>query len=333
MATRLSSLWWAANIMASQLEPSPISPSPSTTKVRQPCAWRFAASALPVPNGSPCPSEPVENSTPATLWLIWFISTEWSLPYSSNSCCGKKPVSANAAYTATQAWPLLRIKRSRCGSAGCAGSSRITCAYRTATISHIDSADPIWEALALCTICRAWIRMRRAKSWLSSLKLFINLLFRILAGPLRSAANGVIQADTRNQPQLFFDAGEVGQIRLWYGTLRWRLGNANAALATEGLVDTVCQIANGKRLGAAYVVGATVRRLKQHHPQPMGQIGGVKVAAQRGAIALDVDILALHGCTNEVADRKVLVQRQMGANKGKAAGDGHFQRWLDGRGH
>ena len=32
--------------------------------------WSFAINALPTPKGKPCPNEPVENSTPGTLWLI-----------------------------------------------------------------------------------------------------------------------------------------------------------------------------------------------------------------------------------------------------------------------
>ncbi len=74
------------------------------------------------------------------------------------------------------------------------------------------------------------------------------------------------------------------------------------------------------------MIGADVDRneggcSKQDGPQPDGEIGGIKIRAARGAIALNPNGTAGEDISNEVADGKVLVEREVGTAKGPAAGD------------
>ena len=58
---------FASNHETSQIEPSFNSPSPVITIILCFLFCNFAAIAIPTPIGSPCPSAPVEASTPGTL--------------------------------------------------------------------------------------------------------------------------------------------------------------------------------------------------------------------------------------------------------------------------
>ena len=57
-----------------------------------------------------------------------------------------QPRARKAAYSASAACPLERMKRSRSGSSGAA--TRSTCPYSAAMISTTESAEPMWPTLA-----------------------------------------------------------------------------------------------------------------------------------------------------------------------------------------
>ena len=70
---------WAGAVAALVLAAA-LSWSPINCHLRQAAPRRVAASALPTPNGRPCPSDPVENSTPVTRELICVMRSEPSVP-------------------------------------------------------------------------------------------------------------------------------------------------------------------------------------------------------------------------------------------------------------
>jgi len=66
------------------------------------------------------------------------------------------------------AWPLERMKRSRFGSRGLAGSIRSAPQYAATRISTHESADPRCGALATLDISTTRPRIRRARAFRSS---------------------------------------------------------------------------------------------------------------------------------------------------------------------
>ena len=119
IATRLSSSKCAACSNASQTEPSAISLSPQSTQTRYGSRSSFLpASAMPTPNGSPCPSDPVATSTHGMTGV--------GCPSSSGRTCGSvrsssseiAPAARNIEYSRGDAWPFEKTSWSLCGSFG-----------------------------------------------------------------------------------------------------------------------------------------------------------------------------------------------------------------------
>ena len=69
MHIRLLRLWWLASKHDSQTVPSLHSPSPIRVKTFPFSFLIFFDKAIPQANGNPCPSEPVELSTPLILFF------------------------------------------------------------------------------------------------------------------------------------------------------------------------------------------------------------------------------------------------------------------------
>ena len=91
-----ASRWLPAVMSASQLEPSCISPSPRTTKVRRGEPSSFAAMAIPTAMGSPWPSGPVLASTAAILVLAGCpLSIDSGFMKVARSAVGMNPATAS----------------------------------------------------------------------------------------------------------------------------------------------------------------------------------------------------------------------------------------------
>src|SRR5512135_1161352 len=165
-ATRRDRRWCAANITASQTEPSLHSASLRRTKTRRADPSSRAASAAPAPKERPSPREPVVRSTPGRTRSGWTPSREPSAQNVSSSAGATHPRRERAPYRARAACPFERMKRSRSGSAG-DGILR-TRQYSTARASATDRAEPMCPTLARRD-CRSTTRRISRAAWTTSL--------------------------------------------------------------------------------------------------------------------------------------------------------------------
>ena len=86
----------------------------------------FAANAMPTAKDRPCPSEPVNASTPGTLDSEWAPRRLPRRQKDRSSDTGKNPISARTGYKAKQPCPLLRMNLSRSSQSWLLGSTRRT---------------------------------------------------------------------------------------------------------------------------------------------------------------------------------------------------------------
>src|SRR6266568_5772798 len=167
--------------------------------------------------------------------------------------------------------------------------------------------------------------MRRARSRLSMWWRLVMSVAGVLSGPEGGTKDGLVEADHRDQVEFGGNAVNGRHIGLWRDAATRRLGDADVAASTQDSVDAPRKLADRQAFCTSDVEGAAARRVEQHRPQPVCEIPRVQVAAKRRAIALDLEILVVHCCSDEVADRKMLVERKMGSDESKATRYGDFQ--------
>lgn len=77
VAIKLSTLWFGANMAASQICPSCNSPSPCNEKTNPLSLFNFFAKAAPIATLNPWPKEPLAILTPGKLlWQAYFANTD-----------------------------------------------------------------------------------------------------------------------------------------------------------------------------------------------------------------------------------------------------------------
>ena len=159
MAVRLSVLYLAPVIAASQTCPSSDSPSPSMVNMRCPEPSILAASADPMEKDRPIPSDPPQNSTPGHLRSGWPWSRLPNLRRVSTSATSKYPSTARLEKSPGAAWPFERTSLSLPSHSGFLGSCLRRLNRRTPTISAMENEPPGWPdpaaAVALIVSFRA----------------------------------------------------------------------------------------------------------------------------------------------------------------------------------
>src|SRR4030042_719751 len=90
---------------------------------------------MPTAKDRPCPSEPVNASTPGTLDSEWAPRRLPRRQKDRSSDMGKNPISARTGYKAKQPCPLLRMNLSRSSQSWLLGSTRRTPPLYSATRS------------------------------------------------------------------------------------------------------------------------------------------------------------------------------------------------------
>src|SRR4029077_13831814 len=95
----------------------------------------FALRAMPMPTGRPCPNEPVAISTNDKRGVGWPSRSDVNVRNFKRSLFGKRPASAQAAYSSGAAWPFDSTNRSLLRAFGFLGSYRMTEKNSAATIS------------------------------------------------------------------------------------------------------------------------------------------------------------------------------------------------------
>ena len=121
---RLSSFLDPANILASQICPSWLSPSPMKQYIVAGLRSILAAIAIPTAAESPCPSEPAVMSMPGVLFMSQWEGRLVPLRLRVDiQSLGKYPRSQSTEYIAGPACPLDIITRSRSCFLGSLGST------------------------------------------------------------------------------------------------------------------------------------------------------------------------------------------------------------------
>src|SRR3989344_8239282 len=154
MAHRLSNLFFPANIAASHVWPASCSASDiAQYTLHVVLSMCFPTYAIPAACDNPEPKGPDVVSTPGSRVRSGCpCRRDPNFRNVSNSCIGKYPACAIAAYRTGQICPLERIKRSRSSQSGRLGSCFNTLKYKAVKTSAMPKGPAEWPDPAFTSI-------------------------------------------------------------------------------------------------------------------------------------------------------------------------------------
>ena len=129
------------------------------------------------------------------------------------------------------------------------------------------------------------------------------------------------QGDGDLQAEFAFRAGDVGQVDILRALRLGRL-DVDPHILARLRGDGAREVARADDLVRTNVVGRARLTAHEEGGEPDDEIGRVQIGAQRRPVPAHRDGAAAQGVADEIARGEILVERQVGTEKGEGAGGG-----------